>query len=97
MTTLFMDGITITTDIEGIDRLEVETYLKLARKKMANLSQMSIMDAGDGMVTVGYSAHNTRFERIRRITGYLVGTLDRWNNAKQAEEKDRVKHTGRRG
>ena len=34
------------------------------------------------------------FERIRRITGYLVGTVDRFNNAKKAEEKDRVKHTG---
>ena len=33
-----------------------------------------------------------RFERIRRITGYLVGTLDRWNDAKKAEEHDRVKH-----
>ncbi|MCI8612315.1 MAG: anaerobic ribonucleoside triphosphate reductase [Clostridia bacterium] len=33
------------------------------------------------------------FERIRRITGYLVGTLDRFNNGKRAEEKDRVKHT----
>ncbi len=33
------------------------------------------------------------FERIRRITGYLVGTIDRWNNAKRAEERDRVKHT----
>ncbi len=33
------------------------------------------------------------FERIRRITGYLVGTLDRFNNAKRAEEHDRVKHT----
>lgn len=33
-----------------------------------------------------------KFERIRRITGYLVGTLDKWNNAKKAEEKDRVKH-----
>lgn len=32
------------------------------------------------------------FERIRRITGYLVGTLDRFNNAKKAEEHDRVKH-----
>ena len=32
------------------------------------------------------------FERIRRITGYLVGTTDRWNNAKRAEERDRVKH-----
>lgn len=33
-----------------------------------------------------------KFERIRRITGYLVGTTDRWNNAKQAEERDRLKH-----
>lgn len=32
------------------------------------------------------------FERIRRITGYLVGTLDRFNNAKRAEEHDRIKH-----
>ena len=32
------------------------------------------------------------FERIRRITGYLVGTMDKWNNAKKAEERDRVKH-----
>ena len=33
-----------------------------------------------------------KFERIRRITGYLVGTTDRFNNGKKAEEKDRVKH-----
>ena len=33
-----------------------------------------------------------RFERIRRITGYLVGTVDRWNDAKKAELDDRVKH-----
>lgn len=33
-----------------------------------------------------------KFERTRRITGYLVGTLDRFNNAKRAEERDRVKH-----
>lgn len=37
-------------------------------------------------------SEGSRFERIRRITGYLVGTLDRWNDAKRAEEKDRVKH-----
>ena len=34
------------------------------------------------------------FERIRRITGYLVGTLDRFNNAKKSEVSDRVTHTG---
>ena len=33
-----------------------------------------------------------KFERIRRITGYLVGTMERWNDAKRAEERDRVKH-----
>lgn len=32
------------------------------------------------------------FERIRRITGYLVGTVDRFNNGKRAEESERVKH-----
>lgn len=35
---------------------------------------------------------NVNFERIRRITGYLVGTMDKWNDAKRAEERDRVKH-----
>ncbi len=35
---------------------------------------------------------NVKFERIRRITGYLVGTLDRFNDGKAAEEHDRVKH-----
>ena len=33
-----------------------------------------------------------KFERIRRITGYLVGTMDKWNDAKKAEERERVKH-----
>ena len=33
------------------------------------------------------------FARIRRITGYLVGTMDKWNDAKRAEERDRVKHS----
>ena len=36
---------------------------------------------------------NQNFQRIRRITGYLVGTLDKFNDGKRAEEKDRVKHT----
>ena len=39
-----------------------------------------------------YIGEGVGFERIRRITGYLVGTVDRFNNAKRAEEKDRVKH-----
>ena len=43
--------------------------------------------SGDGTVGRG-----VKFERIRRITGYLVGTLDRFNNAKRAEVSERVKH-----
>lgn len=43
-------------------------------------------------VELKYHVEGKPFERVRRITGYLVGTLDRWNNAKQAEERDRVKH-----
>ena len=41
----------------------------------------------------GQVGKNVKFDRIRRITGYLVGTTDRFNNAKRAEEKDRVKHS----
>ena len=41
----------------------------------------------------GKVGENVKFVRIRRITGYLVGTTDRFNDAKRAEEKDRVKHT----
>lgn len=50
---------------------------------------------GDVCPKCGRSDHgdNTRFERIRRITGYLVGTVDRFNNGKRAEERDRVKHS----
>lgn len=44
------------------------------------------------MENSGKIGEGVKFERIARITGYLVGTLDRWNNGKLAEEKDRVKH-----
>lgn len=40
-----------------------------------------------------YELDNVPFERVRRITGYLVGTMDKWNDAKRAEEADRVTHS----
>ena len=46
---------------------------------------------GDNLV-IDWELHEPKFDRIRRITGYLVGTIDRWNDAKRAEEHDRVKH-----
>lgn len=56
--------------------------------------QLDTLDINlDGeFVDLKYHFKPVRFERIRRITGYLVGTLDRFNNAKAAEEADRVKH-----
>ena len=48
---------------------------------------------GDTCPKCGRSENGHAFERIRRITGYLVGTLDRFNNGKRAEERDRVKHS----
>ena len=46
-------------------------------------------DAAANSAAVG---EDVKLERIRRITGYLVGTTDRFNDAKRAEEHDRVKH-----
>lgn len=50
-------------------------------------------EAGHEPVVDGMIGQGVRFERIRRIIGYLVGTLDRFNDAKRAEVQDRVKHT----
>lgn len=52
-----------------------------------SMTQKVTISSKDNMVGEGVG-----FDRIRRITGYLVGTLDRFNNAKRAEESDRVKH-----
>ena len=46
----------------------------------------------DGFLCARFLRTHEKFERTRRITGYLTGTLDKWNNAKRSEERDRVKH-----
>ena len=46
---------------------------------------------------IDYSMQPPQFQRIRRITGYLVGTVERFNNAKRQEEHDRLKHTDKNG
>lgn len=50
------------------------------------------MTNGTIKVVNGQVGEGVEFERIRRITGYLVGTLDRFNNGKRSEVEDRVKH-----
>ena len=49
--------------------------------------------AGRVLPENGMVGADVKFDRIRRNTGYLVGTTDRFNNAKRAEERDRVKHS----
>ena len=53
---------------------------------------MTIQTDGD-FVDLKYEFDDIPFERVRRITGYLVGSLERFNNGKRAEVEDRVSHT----
>ena len=71
---------------------EIEAYIRRATEKFGHEPD-SIDIAVDGdYVDLSYHFMQGKFDRIRRITGYLVGTLDRFNDAKRAEEHDRVKH-----
>ena len=64
----------------------VEAGMKLIAAKTDEQTTKEYFDAHAEYFDEG------KFERLRRITGYLVGTLDRWNDAKKAEESARVKH-----
>lgn len=77
----------------GVEQRELNKYIERAEKKFGDKCVgINIKALNDDDVEISYELTDRPFERIRRITGYLVGTLDRWNDAKQAEEKDRVKH-----
>ena len=78
-----------------LEQEEIDAYVKTAKDKYGDkLVGLKINVENDDEVTLTYILKNdVPFERIRRITGYLVGTLDKWNDAKRAEERDRVKHT----
>lgn len=77
---------------ELIPQGEAEAYVKRINKYFNGLRRLYIVV--DGKYVELYEVFTDRgFERIRRITGYLVGTLDRFNDAKRAEESQRVKHT----
>lgn len=78
-----------------LEQKEIDAYAEMAKDKYGDkLVGLKIEIENDDEVTLIYILKNdVPFERIRRITGYLVGTLDKWNDAKRAEERDRVKHT----
>ena len=80
-------------DISTIPEEEITAYKNYIKEKYPNDIIDEIILEFDGEdVKIETHKHSVPFDRIRRITGYLVGTLDRFNNAKRAEEHDRVKH-----
>lgn len=75
-----------------LPQAEIDAYIDRAEKKFGVVPQGIDIKVDGDFVELNYDFGNAPFHRIRRITGYLVGTLDRFNNAKRAEEHDRVKH-----
>ena len=92
---MLLDGIEITVkNMPDISEEEILRYIKFLRKRLSDpLRSLTISLTEDGRISLDYTTQGQKFERIRRITGYLVGTIDRWNNAKRAEEQERVKHS----
>ena len=84
----------INTKGEAISQEEIDDYVNYVKEKNPGkeIAELNLNVNGE-YVDLNYTLLNDiPFERIRRITGYLVGTLDRFNDGKRAEEKDRVKH-----
>lgn len=76
-----------------MSQAEINSYIDRAQKLYPEKTIEAIDLKIDGdFVDVDYHFADVPFQRIRRITGYLVGTLDRFNDAKRAEVRDRVKH-----
>lgn len=81
-------------NISDYPKEEIQEYVKLIKEKYKDeiIDEIIFTFGDDGYVNIETHKHSTPFNRIRRITGYLVGTLERFNNGKRAEERDRVKH-----
>jgi hypothetical protein len=81
-------------NVEGgeLPQEEINAYIARAKGKFGKEPERMDIKVDGEEVEINYDLGKKPFSRIRRITGYLVGTLDRFNNAKQSEERDRVKH-----
>lgn len=77
-----------------LEQAEIDAYVQrgIDNNPKQKIKAVNIEVDGD-YVNIEYVFHEVPFQRIRRITGYLVGTMDRFNDAKSAEVADRVKHT----
>ena len=70
---------------------EIDAYVARAREKYGREPDGMTINVDGEYVDLDMRYYDP-FWRVRRISGYLVGTMDRWNDAKRAEERDRVKH-----
>lgn len=70
---------------------EVKVYKEYIEKKYPQATSLEITPDGVD-VDLKFYLPEVKFSRLRRITGYLTTSLERWNDAKRAEEADRVKH-----
>ena len=77
-----------------ISEKEKQSYIEFVQNKEPNkeIEYINVVIDDEGYANIEYKVNPIPFERIRRITGYLTGTTNTWNNAKKAELKDRVKH-----
>lgn len=77
-----------------MDDAEKEQYVNFVKEKFPGrkINEITLKPDGDFVDISWVLEELPPFQRIRRITGYLVGTLDRWNDGKRAENDDRVKH-----
>ena len=85
----------MTVNVKGgtLSKKEIDAYTTQLVEANPDKYIKNVELTVDGdYVDVKYDYDSVPFERIRRITGYLVGTVDRFNNAKRAEVEDRVKH-----
>lgn len=82
-------------DVSSIPQEEINEYIKYVKEKYRGeiIDEIILTFDDEGYVKIETHKHSTPFVRLRRITGYLTTTLDRWNNGKRAEERDRVKHS----
>ena len=87
---MLIDGVTVHSS--GIAPDELKLYVDYVKQRQPDVVSITVTLRDDDTVDISWTAHHSKFERIRRITGYIVGTIDRWNDSKQAEEHDRVKH-----
>lgn len=88
-----IDGVNIDfVNITDASRAEAVRTIDFVKSRVdLPVQAVTVNSNVDGSIDIHYELFR-KFERIRRITDYLSGSIDSWNDSKRAEERDRVKH-----